>query len=271
MINRINDAEQKELQLICLQAARKGREVLLNYLGRLKKIEEKFQAGLVSEADKEAENAIFSYLKEKTPKISFLGEESSYGNQNLMEQEKFEGARWIVDPLDGTTNYIHQFPFFGVSIGLQVNGVMEVGVVDAPLLNEVFTARRGHGATLNGQRISISKNQEFKKSFAVTGFRSDVTSVLDEQLIMFDKVVRKVRGVRRAGSAALDLCYVAKGVFDFYYERSLQPWDTAAGALIANEAGAKVCNFENENYNPFHSSIVGGVPVLVDEFLQLIK
>lgn len=258
-----------------LKACRKGREVLLKYLGNLTKVEEKLQAGLVSEADKEAENTIINYLRNQFPDMEFLGEESAYAGHRPTGLRGGANGRWILDPLDGTTNFVHSFPIFCISLGLEINSEIQVAIIDVPVLGETYTAIRGQGAFLNGKPIHVSTQAELKKSFLATGFFNEDEEILSEQLKIFSKVVRSSRAVRRPGAAAYDLCMVAKGVFDGYWERGLKPWDSAAGLLLVKEAGGDVINFQGEEYHPYQDTIVAGNPqiakLLVKEIQSALK
>lgn len=245
-----------------LKAARLGREVLLQYFGRLENIEEKFQAGLVSEADKESERVIFEYLRKQFPEDEFVGEESTL-DPTKIPPPRAKG-RWIVDPLDGTTNYIHRFPVFCVSIGYEYEGRSQVAVIDVPMMGEVYSAVRGQGAFVNGRRMRVSSTKTVKDSLLATGFFGDNEAQLQEQLKIFPGITREARGVRRAGAAAYDLALVARGVFDGYWEKGLKPWDSAAGILLVEEAGGKVCTYRGEPYTPYKNSIVAANAHLAD-------
>jgi myo-inositol-1(or 4)-monophosphatase len=251
-----------------IKAAKLGRDVLLHYFGRLEKIEEKFQAGLVSEADKESEKAIFDYLRRHFPQDDFLGEEST---ADLSAVKPVKGGRWIVDPLDGTTNYVHRFPVFCVSIGYEVNGVMEVAVIDMPMLGETYTAVRGCGAFVNGRPLQVSATPDFRNSLLATGFFSEHEENLREQMDIFSHLVRKARGVRRAGAAAYDLAQVARGVFDGYWEKNIKPWDAAAGILLVREAGGSVLTYRGDEYTPYKNSIIAANPALTKQFVEFAK
>jgi myo-inositol-1(or 4)-monophosphatase len=254
-----------------IEASIKGREVLLGHLGKLKNVQHKHKAGLVSEADQESENVIKGHLAEAYPWISFLGEESSY----LKEQNDLQFAKnkyqWIVDPLDGTTNYVHSFPIFCVSIGLELDGEIVLALVDVPILGETYTAIKGHGAFVNGQKMSVSKSTHIKDALLATGFSADYEEALEEQLQIFAKLVRLARGVRRPGAAAYDLCQVARGVFDGFWERNLKPWDSAAGLLLVKEAGGTVATYRGNSYSPFSNSIVAGNRFIVESIIENIK
>ncbi len=247
-----------------LKACRLGRQVLLSYFGELKKIEEKFHAGLVSEADKESERVIKSYLLEKFPGTFFLGEETFFENN---EDKKTDQGKWICDPLDGTTNYVHQFPVFCISLAFEWQDQVQVGVIDVPILNETYTAVKGQGAFVNGRPLSINKNKEISKSLLATGFFPDDKIALAEQLKYFGSIVGDCRGVRRAGAAAYDLCQVARGVFDGFWEKNLSPWDVAAGQIIVEEAGGVVRTYKNEPHNPYSKSLVAGNEAIVNQII----
>lgn len=267
--------ESNAALLVAIRAARLGREVLLKYHGRLQQIEEKFQAGLVSEADRESERVIFDYLKKNFPDDQFIGEESATALDLSQGRENSAGLaparKWIVDPLDGTTNYVHRFPVFCISIGLEVNGEIEVAVIDVPQLGEVYTAVRGGGAYLNGRRLQVSQSTSLRDSLLATGFIGDKEEILEEQLRLFSKVVRRCRGIRRAGAAAYDLCMVASGVFDGYWERGLSPWDSAAGILLVREAGGVVTTYRGKKYSPFDRTILAGNPVVHGQLQQVFS
>lgn len=185
-----------------IQAARLGRECLLHYIGRLQHVEKKFQAGLVSEADKESEKKIFEHLRKFFPNDEFLGEESTDDLTNVQSNTSKTKGRWIVDPLDGTTNYIHQFPVFCVSIGYEINGQIQLAVIDVPMLNEVYTAVRGCGAYVNGVPMKVSLCQSLDDAFLSTGFFGEIEEYLQEQMKIFSQIVRQSRGIRRPGAAA---------------------------------------------------------------------
>ncbi len=247
-----------------VKAARLGREVLLKHFGNLKNIEEKFQAGLVSEADREAEQVIKNFLTDHFPQDDFLGEES-YQDFQLANNVK---NRWIVDPLDGTTNYIHRFPVFCVSIGYQFENQLQVGVIDMPMLNETYTAIKGLGSYVNGEKMQISKTDNLKDSLLATGFFGENELQLQEQMRIFPEVVRVSRGVRRAGAAAYDLSQVARGVFDAFWEKGLKPWDAAAGMLLVQEAGGKNCTYLGKPDPLYRNSLISGNPKIVDHLLK---
>lgn len=248
-------------------------QILNNHFGNLRRVDEKFQAGLVSEADRESEKFIVDHLRSLFPDHAILGEEYGMSASGGGSTENFGAGAdvlWMIDPLDGTTNYIHQFPMFCISIGLEIKGELVLGVVDAPKLGMRFHAVKGQGAYLNGEPIHVSARKELRDGLLATGFVSH-DEALDEQLKLLNHVIRKSRGVRRAGAAALDLCFVAQGVFDGFWERNLHPWDTAAGVVIAQEAGAIVTDMEGDRFDPRKKSVLCCNPRLHPQLIQIIR
>jgi myo-inositol-1(or 4)-monophosphatase len=193
---------------------------------------------LVTEVDRACEALIVERLRAEHADDAVLAEEGG-------GIDRPDAAwRWVIDPLDGTMNYAHGYPRFCVSIGLEHEGVAALGVVYDPLLDEMFCAVRGQGATRNGRPLQVSREAELSRALLATGFAYDVHTSGDDNLDHFARFVKRARGVRRDGSAALDLCYVAAGRFDGFWELKLQPWDAAAGSLIVREAGGVVSDFE---------------------------
>jgi len=194
---------------------------------------------LVTEVDRACEALIVEGIRSARASDAILAEEG-HG-----EDEQGAAIRWIIDPLDGTTNFAHGFPRFCVSIGIEQDGERVVGVVYDPLLDERFEAVRGEGAWLGSRRLRVSRETELGRALVATGFAYDVHRSDDDNLESFRNVVKTARGIRRDGSAALDLCYVAAGRLDAYWELKLHPWDVAAGFLIVEEAGGRVSDFGN--------------------------
>ena len=183
-----------------------------------------------------------------------------------------EGDQWYVDPLDGTVNYAHNIPIFSVSIAYARNGVMTLGVVYDPMRDELFRAERGQGAWCNGRRLQVSRATELQQSLLVTGFPYDIWSTLRDNLEYYGRFAKRSQGVRRLGSAALDLCYAAAGRFDGYWELSVNPWDVAAGALIAAEAGAAVTNLNGKpDYITPPCSILAAPPAIYTKMLEILN
>jgi len=210
-------------------------------LGKLK-IEEKGHNDYVSDADRAAEKAVIDCILKHYPDHAILAEES--GRQGESD------TVWIIDPLDGTTNYLHGFPVFAVSIGVQIKGRMEHGVVYDPMRQELFTASRGQGAQVDGHRIRVSGQKQLERALIGTGFPyRRVDDELGPYMDMLAKVLKSTSGVRRPGAAALDLAYVAAGRLDAFWETGLKSWDLAAGSLIIREAGGMVSGLDgSENY-----------------------
>lgn len=229
---------------IATEAALVGGAVLMRYWGKLEHIREKGYAGdLLTEADQAAEAAVLAVLTRHFPDHALLAEESgSHGDA----QSRY---CWAIDPLDGTTNYTHQYPFFACSVGLLIDGIPQVGVVFAPYLNELFRAARGLGATLNRQPIAVSQTDDLGRSLLVTGFAYDRREVVDNNYAEFCRLTHLTQGVRRGGSAAIDLAYVACGRLDGYWERGLSPWDLAAGVVLVEEAGGQVTAYDQSSFN----------------------
>ncbi|KAM3094971.1 inositol monophosphatase family protein [Phormidesmis sp. 146-35] len=231
---------------IATEAALSGGAVLQNYWGKLEDIQEKGRSGdLVTEADKAAEKAILEVLHRHVPDHPILAEESG----------KLEGLAsnylWAIDPLDGTTNYAHQYPFVAVSIGLLIDGIPQVGVVYDPIRQELFRAAKGLGATCNRRPMQVSQTDDLSKSLLVTGFAYDRRQTSDTNYAEFAHLTHLTQGVRRDGAAALDLAYVACGRLDGYWERGLSIWDMAAGVVLVQEAGGRVTAYDR---TPFQLS-----------------
>ena len=221
-----------------LSAARKAGEVLRTGFGAEHAITYKGEVDIVTEVDAEAERVIREELLGAFPTYGMLAEEGG-------ELAGEEDARWIVDPLDGTTNYAHGLPIFCVSIALERSGEVVLGVIHDPMGEETFVGERGQGATLNDQPIEVSDTEELIRALIATGFPYDRTE-MPEALELFGRLAESTRGMRRLGSTALDLCYVASGRLDAYYERGIWPWDLAAGSVILEEAGGKLTNYRGD-------------------------
>jgi myo-inositol-1(or 4)-monophosphatase len=223
-----------------LEAARAAGDVLRDGFGLRPRIKYKGEVDLVTETDERAEEIIREALLGAYPSYGMLGEE---GGESTGEED----ARWIVDPLDGTTNFAHGLPLFAVSIALEKAGEVVVGVVHDPIGEETFVAERGRGARLNDEGISVSATDELVRALVVTGFpydRGEVPAAVD----LFGRFSVRAQGMRRLGSAALDLCYVAAGRLDAYYERGIHAWDVAAASLILEEAGGSVTDYKGRPF-----------------------
>lgn len=218
---------------------------------------------LVTDIDKAAETFIVTALKQYFPDHGFIGEE--FGNENSEASYK-----WIIDPIDGTVNFAHKVPLCCISIALTFHEEVVLGAVYNPMMNELFFAEKGKGATLNNQVIRVSNKQDINKAFLVTGFPYHFPQTKIHPLDIFTKVVAKGLPVRRLGSAALDLCWVACGRFDAFWEYNLQAWDIAAGYLIVSEAGGKVTNFKDEPYTIWDKETLASNTILHPDMLQLL-
>jgi myo-inositol-1(or 4)-monophosphatase len=253
---------------IAVRAARRAGDIIVRAIPRLEAVEvhSKGRNDYVTEVDRAAEADIIETIRRLHPDHAILAEESgASGDSDVV---------WIIDPLDGTTNFMHGFPTFAVSIGVQVRGRMEHAVVFDPMRQEMFTASRGEGSQCDGRKIRVSKQTTLEGSLIATGFpfRAD-SPWLDEYLAMQKAVMVKAAGLRRPGAAALDLAYVAAGRCDGFWELGLKPWDTAAGTLLITEAGGRVGTLSGEDYKQ-GGHIIGGTPkvfaALVAEISPLV-
>lgn len=230
-----------KLKHLCLQVTKIAREAGDFQLVELRKfdtsiIEYKGSNDLVSYVDKETEKILISRLQHAFPEAGFITEEGTI----VTEEKEYQ---WIIDPLDGTTNFLHQLPLFSISIGLKYQSKIILGVVYVPSINECFYAWQGGGSWLNGETISVSGNASLSTSLIATGFPYSLLGKGDAYFSIIQQFVNTTHGVRRLGSAAIDLCYVAAGRFEMYFEFNLKTWDVAAGIIIVEEAGGHVSNF----------------------------
>ncbi|MRR51757.1 MAG: inositol monophosphatase [Rhodocyclaceae bacterium] len=232
-----------ELELkTAANAARQAGKLLTAMAIRGVRVDYKGAIDLVTEADRASEALIVKILRKVFPTDDIMTEES--------ENERTKSARrWIIDPLDGTTNYAHQFPFWCVSIAFEHHGQVQAGAVYNPNLKELFTARRGHGGHLNGSRLKVSRQPELARCLLATGFPYDVHTSERDNLEHFRRFIKRAQAVRRPGSAAIDLAYVACGRFDGFWEIKLKPWDMAAASLLVTEAGGAVSRFDGSPFD----------------------
>ena len=228
-----------------VEAAYQAGKVIRKHYSRKLIVKEKGKLGLVTNADIEAEQVALKILKKVEPEFALLTEETN--SSGVMKRE--HQGMWIVDPLDGTTNFVHRYPMFCVTIAAQRGSEVVAAVTYHPILDELYTAIKGKGAYLNGSKIQVSKTTKIKDALLSTGFAYSARDLLSTEMTSFEKVSRGSRAVRRPGSAALDLAYTARGVFDGFWERHLSPWDVAAGALLVKEAGGKVTDFKGSRFN----------------------
>lgn len=248
---------------LAVGAARAAGNVLLRYLnGPLDVARKSSRADLVTQADRVSEEMLRERLLTARPGSAFFGEETG-------ATAGTSGERWIVDPLDGTTNFVHGFPFFCVSIGYERGGVIEAGVVYNPALEELFVARRGGGASRNGVPLRVSRTEVLAESLLCTGFKPGPGG-LYPNLGNFVAFSDRSHAVRRVGAAALDLCYVALGAFDGFWEYGLNPWDVAAGSLIVAESGGRVSNADGSAFSVDGRAIVASNGRIHDEMVAVL-
>ena len=240
------------------ELAREAGSLLMSYFGKVS-VEYKGDADLVTQADRASEKLIVGRIRKEWPEHDLIGEEGS-------RRETGSDFRWYIDPLDGTTNFAHGFPVFCVSIALEHKGERIAGVVYDPTRDEMFAAEKGGGSFLNG-RIHVSAIARLKESLVATGFPSHKRHK-NPNIHFYHQITLRSHGVRRAGSAALDLCYLASGRYDAYWEFNLNAWDTAAGVLLVEEAGGKVTNFGGGPFNIDSREVLGSNGLLHDELLK---
>lgn len=229
---------------VATEAALAGGAVLQKYWGNLSSIQEKGRSGdLVTEADRASEVEVLAVIKRHFPSHGILAEES--GQLGQLDSPLL----WAIDPLDGTTNYAHQYPLCAVSIGLLVDGIPTVGVVYNPILDDLYRAAKGLGATHNRQPIQVSTASQLRDSLLVTGFAYDRRETIDNNYAEFCHLTHLSQGVRRGGSASIDLAHVASGCLDGYWERGLSPWDLAAGVVLVEEAGGRVSAYDESPFD----------------------
>jgi len=249
-----------------IQVARDAGNLLVQRLGAAQ-VSNKGDIDLVTEADIAAEELIIDRIRSHYPLHGILAEESG---EAVVEGSSRSEWKWIIDPLDGTTNYAHGYPCFCVSIAVEHAGVLEIGVVYDPMRDEMFAAERGHGSTLNERKIRVSQVEELSRAMMCTGFPYDVRTRPDFARD-FTNFTLNAQAVRRDGSAALDLAYVACGRFDGFWEDGLNAWDIAAGALLINEAGGRVTNYENEPLDIYTKKVVASNGRIHEATLRLLQ
>ncbi|MBI4995608.1 MAG: inositol monophosphatase [Rhodocyclales bacterium] len=251
---------------IAIKAARRAGQIINRAsldIGQLT-VSVKQQNDFVTEIDKAAEAAIIETLREAYPKHAILAEESGHSGDEDSEYQ------WIIDPLDGTTNFIHGFPQYAVSIAQTHKGVLAHAVIYDPSRNELFTASKGAGAFLNDKRIRVSKRVKLDDALLGTGFPYRMFDHVDAYLAIFKEMTRRTAGVRRPGAASLDLAYVACGRLDGFWEFGLSPWDMAAGALLISEAGGLVGDLAGESDYLATGNIIAGTPKVFSQILQVV-
>jgi myo-inositol-1(or 4)-monophosphatase len=219
---------------------------------------------LVTEIDKKSEECIINFIKKEFPTHSILSEESGSTDKN-------SDYVWIIDPLDGTTNFAHGFPIFSVSIGVQKNNETIYGVVYDVMRDVIYSAEKNAGAFANGRRMNVSRNDDLNKSLLVTGFPYNIKENPNNAIEKFTAFLMVARAVRRLGSAAIDFCYVADGIFDGFWEVSLNPWDIAAGILLVEEAGGIVTNFKGEPITLSSKEILASNKLIHNQMIEILQ
>ena len=246
------------------RAALEAGEILNRLFGQLHHVRMKDEIELITEADLRTEERILDIITRQFPDDGVLTEEAG------LHRERSERV-WIIDPLDGTTNFAHRFPFFATSIGLEWEQDMVLGVVYNPRMGEFFEAVKGMGASLNGNPIRVSQTRTLRESLLGFGFPYSIQKKSERAMAHLGKMVVHPQGVRRPGTAAIDLCYVAAGIFDGFWEEGLMPWDTAAGTVIAREAGAMLSTYQGAAYTPRSETIVASNGIIHEAMLKVLS
>lgn len=249
---------------IAKQAALASGEIQMNHLHHEKEVEFKGEINLVTQVDKKCEKEIVSMIHKAFPSHDILAEEGSGVRKN-------SDYKWIVDPLDGTTNYAHSYPLFCTSIALEYKGAIVVGAVYEPNLKELFLAEKGAGATWNGQKMQVSKTLKLDQALLATGFAYNVKQTQNNNLNHFSNFILNSRAVRRDGVAAVDLCYAAMGRFDGFWELELQPWDLAAGFLMVEEAGGRVSDFRGKPFNIYMKEVLASNSFIHKDMIRILS
>jgi myo-inositol-1(or 4)-monophosphatase len=249
---------------IAIEAAHLSGQLLRNYYNKPHQVSYKGIIDLVTEMDIQSERLATDILHKAFPDYGVLGEENSKSTDPYT-------CRWIIDPLDGTTNYTYNYPLFGVSIALEKQGEIILGVVYNPILDELFSAEKGTGASLNGTRIHVTDTKELSKSLLASGFPYDVWSSPINNCREWERFIKTTLSVRCDGSAALDLCHTACGRLDGYWELDLEPWDMAAGALIVQEAGGMVTQVDGKRFNHLQRSVLASNGHLHQAMLDMLN
>jgi myo-inositol-1(or 4)-monophosphatase len=263
----VPDAPDPLFLATAIEAVLRAGEVQLARFGQAMRVEKKGAIDLVTEIDIEVERGFRAMIAERFPDHEVLGEE--FGSAD--DQAHVPRFCWVFDPIDGTTNYAHGLPIFCSSLALEVEGEPIVAAVYDPNRKELFTAERGKGAWLNGQPMRVSAAATVIDSLLVTGFHYDVQKDPGDVIALFGAFISRARAVRRLGSAALDLCYVAAARFDGFWEKKLQPWDVAGGALIVSEAGGQVTGMSGAPYSSRGGSVLATNGRIHDEMLEIIR
>jgi myo-inositol-1(or 4)-monophosphatase len=257
-------AMRADYKRLAVSAARKAGDYLKKHLHSRHDVRFKGEIDIVTEADQQAESIIIAAIHQQYPDHDILAEESPATHTGSL-------YRWIIDPLDGTTNYAHGYPVFCVSIALEWDGSCILGVVFNPMLEEMFVVEKGQGAFLNDKPIAVSETTELSRSLLATGFPYDIRLTKENNIDHFESMAVKSQAIRRAGSAALDLAYVAAGRFDGFWELKLKPWDTAAGCLLVEEAGGTITDLHGEAFTLTAPHVVASNGRIHREILSVLR
>lgn len=257
-------ATTSDYKKLAVSAARDAGGYLKGNLHSRHLVRFKGEIDIVTEADQQAESMIIAAIQKQYPDHDILAEESPATHNGSL-------YRWIIDPLDGTTNYAHGYPVFCVSIALECGGTCILGVVFNPMLGEMFVAEKGQGAFLNDKPIVVSETTELSRSLLATGFPYDIRLTEENNMNHFESMALRAQAIRRAGSAALDLAYVAAGRFDGFWELKLSPWDTAAGCLLVQEAGGAVTDLHGEAFTLTAPHIVASNGRIHGQILSVLR
>ncbi len=253
-----------KFKIIAIEAALKSGLLIKRSVGRVKEISYKGRINIVTDVDKSAEAMIIRILNRAFPEHSILSEESA-------PRDTASPYRWIIDPLDGTTNFAHAFPFFCVSIALEKDDRVILGVVYDPMRDELFVAEDKKGAYLNKKRVAVSGTRRLSGGFLATGFAYGIQRVRNTNIRNFKNFLMRAMAIRRAGAAALDMCYVACGRFDGFWEMDLKPWDSAAAYLIVKEAGGKITEFNGSKFTPYSKEILATNGLIHKDMIRVLS
>jgi myo-inositol-1(or 4)-monophosphatase len=253
-----------DLQDLAIRAVRESGAIQKEWLGKDKKVELKGEINLVTEVDKRCEQRIVEIIRKAFPEHNILTEETPM-------PELPSPYRWIIDPLDGTTNYAHGYPCFCTSLALELEGEVVLGAVYDPLLDELFTAQKGRGSFLNNERLSVSATKQLTSALICTGFPYDLRESRENNLDHFNRFIIEAQAIRRDGAAALDLCYVAAGRFDGFWELKLYPWDVAAGKLLVEEASGTVTDFHGGPLDIYGQQILASNGKIHQEMIRVLQ
>lgn len=254
----------REYLNIGIKAAYKAGKIVKKGFYSMKNIEFKSYADPVTEFDKKSEEIIVDTILKRYPKHSILTEE-------LLSKDNKSEFKWVIDPIDGTINFTHQIPFTAISIALEHNNELVVGIVYNPIFDEMYYAYKGYGAYMNKKRISVSKISEKRKSLLVTGMPTFNKLRFPEFIKPLENFMQNYSGFRRLGSAAMDLVYVASGKFEAFYEEGLSPWDSAGGVVIVREAGGKVTDYYGNDYSIYNKTLIASNGLIHNDLVEVLK